>query len=240
MDNFKLIVAYEGSSYLGWQKTNMGQSIEGELEKALSQILHHPIKLQAASRTDAGVHAEGQVVNFFTGSAISLKSLNSLLPKDISGLSLEKMDEKFHPTLDCLGKEYHYTLCFGPTQLPFHRSFSWHFPYPLDLEKMETAASALVGEHDFSSFCNERQEDNLRHVNKIEILSLAPDRLKISVAGNRFLYKMVRNLVGTLVYVGCGKILSGEVLEILQSKDRARAGVTAPAHGLSLHKVIFR
>lgn len=240
--NIKLIIAYEGTHYLGWQKTAMGPSIEEELEKVLTQILRHPVALQAASRTDAGVHAEGQVVNFFTEVEMPLerlqKSLNGLLPKDISVLKIELADKSFHPTLDSRGKEYHYSICLGSTQLPFHRNFSWHFSYPVNLEEMKKAAKHLKGRHDFSAFTNERQEDNVREIFDIMIEPSA-DRLKIRVSGNNFLYKMVRNIVGTLLYVGCGKLSSEELPAILASRDRTRAGVTAPALGLILKEVYY-
>jgi len=236
--NIKLVVAYEGTHYLGWQKTNMGKSIEEELEKALSQILQHPVKLQAASRTDAGVHAEAQVVNFFTDKEISLKSLNAVTPKDISILEATVMPDDFHPTLTCKGKEYEYTVCLGQSQLPFHRLFSWHFPYPIDLEMMRDAAAFLVGRHDFSAFTNDKQENNVREIFSIEII-LLDNQIKIRVAGNNFLYKMVRNIVGTLIYVGYGKLQATDLPAILEGKDRTRAGVTAPAHGLCLKKVFY-
>jgi tRNA pseudouridine38-40 synthase len=240
--NIKLIIAYEGTHYLGWQKTAMGPSIEEELEKVLAQILRHPVDLQAASRTDAGVHAEGQVVNFFTEVEIPLerlqKSLNGLLPKDISVLKIELADESFHPTLDSRGKEYHYSICLRSTQLPFHRNFSWHFSYPINLEEMRKAAQHLKGRHDFSAFTNERQEDNVREIFDI-LIEPSADRLKIRVSGNNFLYKMVRNIVGTLLYIGCGKLSSEELPAILASRDRTRAGVTAPALGLILKEVYY-
>lgn len=240
--NIKLILAYEGTHYLGWQKTAMGPSIEQELEKVLTQILRHPVDLQAASRTDAGVHAEGQVVNFFTETEISLerlqKSLNGLLPQDISVLKMEEVSESFHPTLDSRGKEYHYSICLGQTQLPFHRNFSWHFSYPLNFEEMKKAADYLKGKHDFSAFTNEKQEDNVREIFDI-ILEMSPDRLKIRVSGNNFLYKMVRNIVGTLLYVGCGKLSAEQIPAIIKSQDRTKAGVTAPAHGLVLKEVFY-
>jgi tRNA pseudouridine38-40 synthase len=242
MKNIKLILAYEGTHYLGWQKTAMGPSIEEELEKVLAKILRHPVALQAASRTDAGVHAEGQVVNFFTAGEIALeklqKSLNSLLPSDISVLKMEEASESFHPTLETQGKEYHYSVCLGSTQLPFHRNFSWHFSYPLHIKEMRKAAALLKGRHDFSAFTNEKQEDNVREIYDIVIES-SEERLKIRVAGNNFLYKMVRNLVGTLLYVGCGKLSAEEIPAILESKDRTRAGITAPAHGLLLKEVYY-
>ena len=167
------------------------------------------------------------------------KSLNGLLPKDITVLHIEEMPALFHPTLDNRGKEYHYFVCTGPAQLPFHRHFSWHFPYSLDLAAMNEAAESLCGRHDFSALTNEKQEDNTREIFEIKIEPLASNRLKIRVSGNHFLYKMVRNIAGVLLYVGCNKISSQEIPQILQSQDRTRAGVTAPAHGLILHRVLY-
>ncbi len=240
--NIKLILAYEGTRYLGWQKTITGLSIEEELEKAVAQILQHPVNLQAASRTDAGVHAEGQVVNFFTERDIPLdklqKGLNSILPSDISVVQIEEAKESFHPTLQNYGKEYHYSVCLGPTQLPFYRNFSWHFSYPVNIEEMKKAALYLIGKHDFSAFTNEKQENNIREIFEIEIEEFK-SRLKIRVSGNNFLYKMVRNIVGTLLYVGCGKLSAEEIPAILNSKDRTLAGVTAPALGLILKEVFY-
>ncbi len=243
MKNLKLTIAYEGTSYLGWQKTEMGPSIEGELQKVLEQILQHPVKLQAASRTDAGVHAEAQVVNFFTSKEVVLdrlkKSINGLLPADIRIVGIEMMPDGFHPTLQAKGKEYHYSICYGPTQLPFHRNFSWHFVKPLDIEKMKEAASFLIGKHDFSALTNEKQEDNVREVFHIKIEEIEPTRLRIRVAGNHFLYKMVRNIVGTVVYAGCDRLLLNDIRSLLESGNRSFAGMTAPAHGLTLKSVYY-
>ena len=165
-------------------------------EQALKQILQHEVKLQAASRTDAGVHAEGQVVNFFMQKPQCLNrlrhSLNGLLPKEISVLSAEEMPEAFHPTLGCTKKEYWYHICSAPTQMPFFRDTSWHFPYPLDLTAMQEGAQHLLGTYDFSAFCNERQlwdRDPVCHIEKIEILSLPEQRLRLSITGDHFLYK---------------------------------------------------
>jgi len=247
LQNIKLLIAYDGTRYFGWQKTKMGPSIEEELEKALQKILQEKVQLQAASRTDRGVHAEGQVANFFTlNKQIDLnrlqKSLNSLLPKDISILKVEVAKNDFHPTLDSKGKEYHYQLCYGSIQFPFQRQFSWHFPYFLDIDKMQKAASYFIGEQDFSAFCNERrlmEKSALRSIHCIDILPQDESCLLISVVGNHFLYKMVRNIVGTLAYVGCGKLSLEALPRILTSKDRAQAGVTAPAHGLRLKQVFY-
>lgn len=248
MHNTKLLIAYDGRDYLGWQKTECGPSIEGTLQLVLEQIFQEPIQLQAASRTDAGVHAHGQVVNFLTNKAGPSPerlraSLNHLLPKDIVVISVEEVPQSFHPTIDCQSKEYRYYLCLGPVQMPHNRFYSWHVPYELDVEEMEQGATILVGTHDFSAFCNFKKNasytDFIRTVDAIHIDRIDSHRLEIRIIGNRFLYKMVRNLVGTLVYVGRGKLSVDDLVGILERGDRTQAGVTAPAHGLFLHKVHY-
>jgi tRNA pseudouridine38-40 synthase len=246
-DNIKLIIAYLGSAYAGWQKTDTGPSIEGTLEKTLQQILQHEVRLQAASRTDAGVHAEGQVVNFILQKPISLSSLqhslNGLLPKDISVVSIERMLSDFHPTLSCIKKEYEYRLCYSFAQMPFVRNTSWHFPYTLNFAQMQKAADHLTGTHDFSTFCNERALWDRNPVCSLEKIEIIPfpeqQRVHISITGDHFLYKMARNLAGTIAYVGWGKLEADQLPSILAAKDRTLAGVTAPAHGLLLKHVFF-
>lgn len=248
MHNIKLVLAYDGSRYLGWQKTRMGPSIEQTLQEIIEKILQHPAPLQAASRTDAGVHAEGQVVNFIT-SKIHLDSmkfrasLNSLLTKDIAVLSVDLMPLSFHPTLNSTGKEYRYYICMGPTQLPHHRFYSWHVSYPLDLNRMHQALDLLTGQHNFASFCNVKKNahysDYTREVKLLDIKELENNRLCFRIQGNHFLYKMARNIVGTLIDIGKGKIDLDCLSQILLSKSRPQAGVTAPAHGLFLHKVFY-
>jgi len=246
--NIRLVLAYEGSRYLGWQETPMGLSIERTLRQAIEQILQEPIALQGASRTDAGVHAQGQVANFFTERQnINLKklqrSLNGLLPDDISVIDINPAPESFHPTIDAISKEYHYHLCTGHVQLPHHRTTSWHYPYHLDVASMKQASKLLVGEHDFAAFCNTKKNDKtshtIRQVTNINICEFGKQRLKIVVSGHSFLYKMVRNIVGTLVYVGCRKIAVENIENILTRKDRTLSGITAPAHGLCLAKVVY-
>ena len=249
----KLVIAYFGAPFMGWQKTKMGPSIEEALEKALQQILQHEVKLQAASRTDAGVHAHRQVVSFIMQKPIDMYandvknrfhySLNQLLPKEISVISMEMMPDDFHPTLSCSKKEYLYHICNSPLQMPFFRETSWHFPYPLNLAAMRDGAQHLLGTHDFSTFCNERQlwdRDPVCHMEKIDILShSAGQRLGISITGDHFLYKMARNIAGTLAYIGCGKLIVSDIPTILSSKNRTLAGITAPAHGLVLKQVFY-
>lgn len=246
--NVKLRVAYDGSRYLGWQKTRMGLSIEETLEKVICQVLQEDVALQAASRTDAGVHAEGQIVNFVTTKGILcfqrlLVSLNCLLPKDIAVMEVEQAPEEFHPTLDCVCKEYHYSVCDGTAQLPHRRYYSWHYPHRLDVGSMRRAATMIVGKRDFSSFCNFKKNGDYDHfvrdLQEIAIEEHSNSEVLFRIRGDNFLYKMVRNIVGTLVYVGCGKIAEGAIPEIVACGDRTRAGMTAPAHGLCLHRIFY-
>lgn len=245
--NIKLRVAYDGTAYRGWQKTTVGPSIEGILQTNIEQVLQEKIDLQAASRTDAGVHAEGQIVNFFTKNLVDLKrfqhSLNCMLPKDVVILDITEAPSSFHPTLDCLGKKYCYSLCNTSIQWPQYRTYSWHYPDELAIPLMQEAAHNLIGTHDFSSFCNTKKNETyvnfIRTLSKIEIISLPQKRLIIIIKGTNFLYRMVRNIVGTLVLVGSQKITPEEIKAILASRDRKRAGVTAPAHGLCLQTIYY-
>jgi tRNA pseudouridine38-40 synthase len=244
--NLKMTLAYDGAPYLGWQKNNAGPSIEECLQTALQQILREDIALSAVSRTDAGVHAKGQVAHFLTANSICLyklrRSLNSLLDETISVLDIEEAPMQFHPTLNCVKKEYWYHVCFGKVQHPFFRRTSWHFPHFLELDSMQKATHRLIGEHDFSAFCNQRPNWNRNttcDVKELSILLLSKDRLRFMIHGDRFLYKMVRNLVGTLVYIGCSKLTSHQIPGFLMSKDRSRIGMTAPAHGLLLKRVCY-
>lgn len=248
MRNIALLIAYDGTAYWGWQNTGLGFSIEEILGNRLEQILQEKVVLQAASRTDAGVHAYGQVVNFLTKHEkidfVRIKhSLNQMLPKDISIRSMIEVPLTFHPTLDCTSKEYHYSLCYEATQLPHERHYAWHYGYPLDVALMRQAAEYFVGTHDYTSFCNLKQsqgyEDHTRTVLRLEVKELSGKNLLFRIEGSNFLYKMVRNLVGTVTYVGSGRLSLEEASNLLLKKDRTCAGITAPAHGLCLHRVIY-
>ena len=247
MKNIRLTVAYDGTDFCGWQKTKMGSSIEETLEEVLIELLQEKVTLQAASRTDAGVHAEGQVVTFNLVKPIApdklRRGLNALLPKTITVTAVEQVPEPFHPTLDACGKEYRYALCTGPWQLPHHRHFSWHVPYSLDLEAMRKGAKFFLGTHDFTSFCNQRKDlrypDKRRTLVQLEIEELDGGRIAFNLVGNSFLYKMVRNIVGTLVFVGRGKLKADAIPAILEAKKRVAAGMTAPAHGLCLKRIFY-
>ncbi len=244
--NIRMTIAYDGGRFLGWQKTKMGPSVEEALQQVLEKILQEEISLQAASRTDAGVHARGQVVNFFT-SKKSLEldklqfSLNSLLPSDIVVRDIFEAPFDFHPTRDCKGKEYHYSLCHAKIQLPHERHYSWHYPYLIDMPSMRSAASHFIGKHNFKSFCNFKKNSNYkdfeRTIFQLNIEEMNEQSFRFEITGDHFLYKMVRNIVGTLVYVGRGVIEVDAIPEILQSHHRPSAGITAPAHGLTLYAI---
>lgn len=240
---YRCTVAYDGSLFYGWQKTKTGPSIQQSLEDALLQLTQEKSSIEAASRTDRGVHAEGQVIAFSLSKKWATeklqKGLNAWLPSEIRLLSIEIMEKNFHPTLDAKEKEYHYRLCCGPIQNPIHRLYSWHFRHPLDQAKMEKGAKDLLGTHDFSSFCNEREKNPICHLKKIQISSPSPGRLQISLMGNRFLYKMARTLTGTLVYIGAGKLSEDCIPQLIRSSYRPLAGITAPPLGLFLHRVFY-
>jgi tRNA pseudouridine38-40 synthase len=233
---YKAIICYDGTRYFGWQKTASGPSIQEELEKALRKITGEITFPEAASRTDRGVHAEGQVIQFALKKTIDpkrlLRGLNAVLPDDIRVLELKP--QQFHPTLDALGKEYHYRICQAAAQNPTLRLYSWHLRNPLNQNHINEAALGLLGRHDFTAFANEEEKDPF-----CTLESITFDGCYFRIRGNRFLYKMVRNLVGTLVYIGCGKLPPDAIASILSSKDRKKAGITAPAHGLYLHQVFY-
>jgi len=244
--NIKLIIAYDGTHFFGWQKTSDGPTIEETLQQLLETIYQHPIQLQAASRTDKGVHAEGQVVNYRCKKKKDLRqlkfSLNQMLPKMIRILIIKEVADDFHATLDATFKEYHYRVTTTHVQSPFERHLSWHCYYPFDLDAMKQAALLLLGTYDFSSFCNTHSSRNMNRICTIKRLDITyqSDQLKFEIEGNNFLYKMVRNIIGTLIYVGIGKFSVQHVENLLIQKMRKFAGITAPAHGLVLKHVRYK
>lgn len=152
---------------------------------------------------------------------------------------MEEVAASFHSTLDCQRKEYHYAVCLGKVQLPFYRYFSWHFIHPVDLDKIRKASQALLGRHNFAAFTDEQEKNMIREIFAIAVEPLEFNRLIFRIIGDHFLYGMVRNIVGTLLYIGCGKLSCEELFSILKSKNHKRAGVTAPPYGLVLKKVIY-
>jgi len=245
MQRYKSIISYDGSGFSGYQVQPNKRTVQSELEKVLAKMHKgKSIKVSASGRTDTGVHAKGQVVHFDSPLPISEEkwelALNSMLPEDISVLSVLKVDSSFHARFDALGKEYRYLLKLSKKRDPFQRDFAYQFPYELNLEAMKQASLFFIGTHDFTSFCSARTEvlDRVRTIETIDFL-LEGDFLTLRFVGNGFLYNMVRILTGTLLEVGTGKRRPEEIVDILDQKDRRFAGKTAPAQGLYLWKVFY-
>lgn len=245
MQRFKCKVSYDGTLFSGYQVQPQKRTVQGELEGAL-QKLHKgdPIKVFASGRTDAGVHARGQVIHFDSPLSIPEDkwriALSSLLPDEISILEVEKVESSFHARFDVTGKEYRYFVYTDKVRNPFKRNYAYHYPYPLDLAAVKKASQELIGTHDFTSFCSAKTEveDRVRELREIELIE-EEGNLTFRFVGNGFLYNMVRILVGTLLQVGSGDISSEKIREILEKKDRTFAGKTAPPQGLYLWEVFY-
>lgn len=245
MRNIKITLEYDGTNYSGWQiQKNTEQTIQQILQDALSEINKSPVKVTGASRTDAGVHALGQVANFKLDVPIPLAripmALNSLLPEDIVCKEAWEVDLDFHARYDAKGKMYRYRILNQAQPSVFIRNYVYHYSYPLDLNLMREAASYLKGTHDFNSFqaSGSSIRNTVRTIEKLEVIDRAPE-VWIEVKGDGFLYNMVRIIAGTLIEVASGKILPDRVKDILAARDRTRAGFTAPARGLILLKVYY-
>lgn len=245
MIRYKCIISYDGSGFSGYQVQPKKRTVQSVIEAVLTKMHKgSSVKISASGRTDAGVHAKGQVIHFESPLSLPVEkwevALNSMLPEDISVLSVEKADPGFHARFDATGKEYRYYLNQSTKRDPFQRNYAFHYPYPLNLEAMRKASAYLLGTHDFSSFCSARTEveDKVRTIETIEILQ-SEERISFHFIGNGFLYNMVRILVGTLIEVGSGKRQPEEIVEILEKRDRRYAGKTAPGQGLYLWQVFY-
>lgn len=240
----KLIVAYDGTAYHGWQIQPGAPTIEGELNKCLSELLQEEIQVIGASRTDSGVHALCNVAVFDTGTRIPAKkisyALNQRLPEDIRIQSSEEVAPDFHPRHCSSRKTYEYRILNRPFPLPTRRLYSYFTYVPLDVDKMRQAAACLIGEHDFKSFCSASAvvESTVRTIYDLTV-EKEQDEIIIRVCGNGFLYNMVRIIAGTLMEAGRGNIDPQKVEEIIAAGDRQKAGPTAPACGLTLVKYEF-
>lgn len=238
------MVAYDGTAYQGWQVQPGAPTIEGELNKALTNLLKEDIKVIGASRTDSGVHALCNVAVFDTSTRIPAEkisyALNRYLPEDIKIQNSLEVAADFHPRRCNSRKTYEYRILNREFSLPTKRLYA-HFTYvPLDVEKMKQAALFLLGEHDFKSFCSvaSMAETTVRTVYQLTVEKLE-DEIVIRISGSGFLYNMVRIIVGTLMEVGRGNLIPEQMAEILEAKDRQAAGPTAPANGLTLVKYEF-
>lgn len=245
MQRYKCTIAYDGTRFSGYQVQPSKRTVQSDFEAVLSKMHKgEQVKVSASGRTDAGVHAKGQVIHFDSALPIPVEkwelALNSLLPDDISVISVAKVNEAFHARFDACRKEYRYFLYLSGKRDPFQRNFAYQYPYPLDVAAMKAACQYLLGTHDFSSFCSAKTEieDKVRTIETIELLEEG-GQLCFRFVGNGFLYNMVRILVGTLLEVGSGARKPSELRDILEKKDRRFAGKTAPAHGLYLWKVFY-
>jgi tRNA pseudouridine38-40 synthase len=242
--NLKLTIAYDGSHYQGWQVQPRGRTIQGVLEEKLRLITGEAVRLQAAGRTDAGVHAWGQVANFTTQHHIPafslLKALNSMLPRDIVVQEIQEVAPDFQARYQAKSKRYVYRILQQPHPSPFERQYAWHIPRPLAVAKMRRAAEHLLGRHHFGSFqasgCGAK--NLIKTVHRLDFQQNS-HILRLEICADGFLRHMARNIVGTLVEVGWEKLSPDEVKSILEAHDRTRAGVCAPPQGLYLAEVEY-
>jgi len=266
MRNIKLTIEYDGTNYAGWQVQNSCQlsavscqpkTIQETIEKAIKKIIHEKVKLIGSGRTDAGVHAFGQVVNFKTDSGMAAeklqRALNAVLPDDISVVKTEEAGPDFHSRFSAKSKVYRYTILNRPSRPAILRGAVHFCSYPLDLKLMRKEARVLLGRHDFKSFCASggNTKETIRTIKRITIIKL-PYNLSpithnlnefplilIDIEADGFLYNMVRNIVGTLIDIGRGKLAEGSMKKILLARNRRCAGPTVPAKGLCLLEVRY-
>jgi tRNA pseudouridine38-40 synthase len=243
---FKLVIAYDGSAYQGWQMQKIGTGVQEKVEHALAKLFPSKPRLHGSSRTDTGVHALGMVAHFevrecnMDGRKLAL-ALNHWLPEDVRVLSAARASEKFHARFDAKGKQYRYFVWNHTAMNPLIRGTAWHVPRSLDLKAMREAAALFVGKHDFKSFAanrNYEMETTVRTLTRCDFKK-SGSLLTFFIEGDGFLYKMCRGIVGTIVQIGLGKFPAGEIKGMLAQKDRCVAGMTAPAKGLVLWKVFY-
>lgn len=243
----KLTVAYDGTAYAGWQRQRGPDTIQARLEAALEAIEGRGVTVHGAGRTDAGVHAVGQVASVALahpiGDAALTRALNAALPADIRVRRVEAAPDGFHARYDALGKTYRYRIDRGPVADPLARRFAWHVPAPLDVDAMRVAAQALVGRHDFAAFQSASGAGSpvstVRTIRALSIDAAPAPMLAVTVRGDGYLRHMVRAIVGTLVEVGRRRRAADGLAAVIASKRRGRAGPTAPAHGLCLVQVDY-
>ncbi len=245
MKNYKILVQYDGTRYKGWQVQNStDMTIQGKLQAVLGELAGEPIEVIGSGRTDAGVHACGQVANFhiseaFLGEEI-LDYLNQYLPMDIAVTSIEEVEERFHARFHATGKTYQYRIHTSRIPNVFERKYMYTYTTPLDVDRMRKAASYLLGTHDFMSFCGNKKmkKSTVRTVLAIEIEE-KPAEIVISFTGDGFLQNMIRIMTGTLIEVGNGTKQPEDMVGILEGRNRELAGYTVPPEGLMLKQVEY-
>jgi tRNA pseudouridine38-40 synthase len=242
---YKLTIAYDGTNYSGWQVQENAPSIQALVQKALITALRHPLDLTGSSRTDSGVHARGQIAHFDTSTSFDPArlriSLNALLPSDIRILQIDPVPADFHARYSALSKIYHYHLHIDPIADPFTKLYRHQVYGPFDLDKLQKGALQFVGMHDFTSFANTKEapeKDAVRTLFRLDAV-LQKGGARLEFEGNGFLYKMVRNITGTLLDIAAGKIDPVQIPSILAARDRRKASFAAPAQGLFLMKIVY-
>ncbi|MFH1645713.1 MAG: tRNA pseudouridine(38-40) synthase TruA [Candidatus Omnitrophota bacterium] len=251
MKNVKITIEYDGTNYSGWQiqqkkpdEVGTEKTIQGIIERVLSGILQEEIKIAGSGRTDAGVHAFGQVANFKTKSkmpmAVMQRALNALLPKDIVIVDIEEAKPNFNSRFDAKSKTYRYEILNRDYGSSFDRLYQYYIPYKLDVKLMAKEVKCLVGRHDFKSFqaTDKKERDSVRVIKRLSVRKDG-STIFIDIEANGFLYNMVRNIVGTMIEIGRGKFPAGSMRKIMLAKDRTLAGPTAPAKGLALVRVKY-
>jgi len=240
----RILIEYDGTDFAGWQRQPGQRTVQGCVEEAIAQITGKPVKVRGASRTDAGVHAAGQVASFDVEPRIPewglLRALNGLLPRDVAVLDVRQVPPDFDARRYARGKVYAYEIWNHLVRSPQRERTTWHVRAPLDLPAMRLAAAVLVGEHDFRGFRASDCEriSTVRLIRRLEIHRMGP-LVRIEIEATAFLKNMVRILVGTLAYVGRGRLNLAAVERVLETGDRTLAGVTAPPQGLTLVRVIY-
>ncbi len=246
MQNFKIVLQYDGTRYQGWQRqVSTDNTIQGKIEALLTKMCDTPVEIQGAGRTDAGVHAYGQVANFHIDTEKTAEEvmayMNSYLPEDISVISCEKVPERFHARLNAKGKVYRYCIWNSDRKPVFRRRFVHQVPGTLNMEAMKQAAELLCGTHDFQSFTSAKKgkKSTVRAVKSIEIVSQG-EELIFTFRGDGFLYHMVRIMMGTLIETGLGIRKPEDIPAVLEARDRSKAGHLIPGNGLVLMEVLYR
>lgn len=245
MRNFRLLLAYDGSRYRGWQRLgNSDQTIQGKLESVLSRMLDTSVEVHGSGRTDAGVHAQGQVANFHADTEMTPQEIQAYLrrylPEDIGILDVAEAAPRFHSRLNASRKTYRYRIWNTDVPCVFDRKYVWILPSSLSIEDMKDAAKYLIGTHDFLAFCSNKhfKKSSIRTIYDISIEQVGKE-LQLSVTADGFLYNMVRIIVGTLVEVGRGERSAQDIPAILESRVRENAGMTVPPQGLCLMEVVY-
>lgn len=245
MQNYKMLLQYEGSRYQGWQRQDSTENtIQGKLERLLSKMTEQKVEINGSGRTDAGVHAKGQVINVFLNTDKTCEEIrdymNTYLPEDISIQKVEKVNERFHARLLAKGKTYEYRIWNSEIPNVFERKFLYAFPEKLDVEVMKEGAAYLCGTHDFKAFTSTKKgkKSTIRTVESIEIQRIG-EEIRFTFRGDGFLYHMVRIMTGTLLEIGMGKKAPEDIPAILESKKRENAGYLVPGQGLTLAEVRY-